>query len=119
RLPVGRARVDRALGDHLHRLVQRELLPARAVRAPVLDLVLAQRALDVRLRGLALRAEAAARDRAGGIALDVGDLAALDVDELAAADRAVGADRLDDVVGFVVARLQHSRALGPGGPAEA
>src|SRR5690349_2508055 len=48
------------LSDHLHRLVEGELLPVPAVRRAVLDLVLAQRALDVRLRGLALGAEAAA-----------------------------------------------------------
>ena len=42
----------------------------------------------------ALRAEPAARDRAVGVALDLGDPLVLDVDPLAAADRAVRADRL-------------------------
>jgi hypothetical protein len=46
------------------------------------------------------------------------DLAVLDVDELAAADRAVGADRLDDVIGLVDPRLQRLGALGPGGAPE-
>src|SRR6185437_1088910 len=104
--PVGRAGLDDPVDDHLHRFVERELLPARAVRPAVLDLVLAQRAPDIRLRGLSLRAEAAARDRAGGVALDVLDLAVLDVDELPAADRAVGTDRLNNVVGLLDAGAQ-------------
>src|SRR5262249_22578414 len=95
------ARPDGPLGGHLPRLGQRELLPAGAVRVPVLDVVLAERAVGVALRGLPLGTETAARDRARRIALDVGDLAALDVDELATTDRAVRTDRLDHVVGVV------------------
>jgi hypothetical protein len=60
RLPGLGAGADEPVDDHLHRVVERELLPLRAVRAPVLDPVLAQRALHVALRGLTLRAEAAA-----------------------------------------------------------
>ncbi len=83
------------------------------MRRPVLDHVLAGRALDHRPRGGALRAEAAARDRAVGIALDLGDPAILDVDPLAAADGAERADRLD---GFDPGgpRLQSSRSLRSG-----
>src|SRR5205085_2548515 len=38
RLPPFLARLDHAVGDHLGRVVQVELLPARSVRRPVLDL---------------------------------------------------------------------------------
>src|SRR5215216_7118600 len=38
-LPGRRARVDHAGGDHLHRLVERELFPLRAVRPAVLHRV--------------------------------------------------------------------------------
>src|SRR5205085_11335309 len=118
-LPRLGARADDSFADHLHRLVERELLPGVAVGAPILDLVLAQRALDVALRGLPLRTEAAPRDRACGIALDVRDLPVLDMDELAAADGAVRTDRLHHVVGLLDPRLHRPRLLGPGGLAEA
>src|SRR4029079_12640713 len=54
-LPALLARADDALGDHLHRLIERQLLPARAVGTAILDLVFPQRALHVALRGLPLR----------------------------------------------------------------
>jgi hypothetical protein len=50
---------------------------------------------------------------------DVRDLALLDVDELPAADRAVGADRLDDVVSVVDSCSQLSRPRRLGRLAEA
>src|SRR5581483_1815193 len=78
-------------------------------RPAVLHLVLAQGRLDVALRRLTLRAQAAARDGAGGVALDVRDLAVLHVHELAAADGAVRADRLHHVVGVVDARFEALR----------
>src|SRR6185369_4030953 len=108
-LPGPRARLDDAVGDHLHRLLERELLPIGAVRPPVLDLVLAERVVRVRLRRGALRAQPAARDRARRVALDLDDLAVLDVDELSAADGAVRADRVDDALGLVDARRQRPR----------
>src|SRR5204862_952817 len=98
--------------------VERELLPAGAVRAAVLDLVLAQRSLVHVLRSRALGAEPAARDGARRIALDLRDRALLDVDQLGAADGAEGADRVDDVVGVVYPRLQRAGALGAGGLAQ-
>src|SRR5439155_5370554 len=76
-LPRLGARLDDAVGDHLHRVLERELLPLLAVRAPVLDPVLAQGAVRVALRGLTLGAQSAAGDRAGRVALDVGDRAVL------------------------------------------
>src|SRR4029453_2361768 len=85
---------DYAIGDHLHRLLERERFPFGAVGTPVLDPVLAQRARHETLRGRALRAETTARDRACRIALDLRDLVAFGIDELPAADRTVRADGL-------------------------
>src|SRR5581483_12075481 len=68
------ARLDEALGDHVHRLLEPQLLPLRAVGAPIFDLVLADRAVDVALGGRALRAQAPAGDRRVRIALDLDDL---------------------------------------------
>src|SRR5204863_1716666 len=118
RLPRRRARLDDPVGAELHRRIEVELFPGVAVGPAVLDLVLAQRALDIALRGLPLRAQPTARDGARGIPLDVRHLAVLDVDELAAADRAVGADRLDDVVGLVDARRQALRSRRADGRAQ-
>ena len=111
-LPGLPPRLDHAVGDHVHRPVERELLPPRSVRAPVLDLVLAQRARHVVPRRGALRAQAAAGDRAVGVALDLRDRAVLDEHALPASDRAVRADRLDHALGTVRSRPQTSRA-GP------
>src|SRR5205085_2381659 len=96
----------------------RQLFPARAVRPPVLDPVLAQRALHEAERSGALRAEPPARDRAARVTLDLHDLAAFDVDELATADGTVGTDRGDDAVGVVDARSQRRAAFGAHRPAE-
>ena len=65
----------------------------------VLDAVLAQRPVVQALGRRALRAEAAARDRARGVAFDLCHGAVLDVDELPAADGAERADRVHDLVG--------------------
>src|SRR4051794_20193267 len=108
-LPARGARGDHAVGDHVHRLVELELLPLGAVRAAVLDLVLAHRALHHLLARRALRTEAAARDRAVGVTLDLRHLAVLHVDELGAADGAVGADRLHHLVRLAGARREHAR----------
>src|SRR5262249_17308616 len=110
-LPGACTCVDDAVGDHVHRLLERELLPVGAVRPPVLDLVLAHRARDVPARCGALRAETTARDRAVRIALDLDDLTALDVHARAAADGAVGTDRAHDRVCVVDARPQRGAAL--------
>src|SRR5262249_27018535 len=117
-LPRLLARAQEAVDDHLHRIVEGELLPPRAVRAAVLDLVLAQRALDVVLRRRALGAEAAACDRTRRVTFDLRLLAVLDVDELRAADRAVGTDRADDLVGLVDPRSERLRARRLDGLAE-
>ena len=90
---------DGAPGRFVHRRDQVELLPPRPVRAAVLDPVLAGLAGDQAPGRRALGTEAATRDRAGRITLDLDDLLVLDVDELAAADRAVGTHRSDDAVG--------------------
>src|SRR5207247_7864295 len=85
-LPRLRARRDDAVGDHVHRVLERQRLPRRSMGWPVLDAILAQRALDEVLRRRALRAEAPARDRALRVALDLRDLPVLDEDQLAAPD---------------------------------
>src|SRR3954452_9516778 len=110
-LPRAATRLYHAVGDHVHRLVQSQLLPVRAVGRAVLDPVLAQLAGDEVLGGRALRTQAAARDRAVRIALDLGDGAVLDVHLLAAADRAVGADRVDHAGCLRRARAQLARRL--------
>src|SRR5262249_21197662 len=76
---------EHAVGDHLHRLVEPELLPLGGVRPPVLHALLPERARHEALASRALRAEAAARERAVRVALDLGHAAVLDVDELCAA----------------------------------
>src|SRR6185312_5978094 len=111
--PGLRAGFHEPLGDHVHRAVEVEVLPLRAVRRPVFELVLADRAVDVSLRCRTLRAQPAARDRGVGIALDLDDLLVLDVDPLAAADSAVGTDRLHDAVCRLGARGELPRALRP------
>src|SRR5581483_12461809 len=105
-LPALLPGLEDAVGDHVHRLVQVELLPLRRARRPVLHLVLAQRARRIALRRLSLRAEAAARDGARRVALDMGDLAVLHVHELAAADRAERTDRRDDALRVADPRAQ-------------
>ena len=93
-LPVVLARGDHALGDHVHRLLELELLPLGAARAAVLHLRQAARLLDQLARGGALGAERALVDRRARVALDVHQLAVARVDHLAAAHGAVGADGL-------------------------
>ena len=91
-LPGLLAGLYEAVGDHVDRRLQVEVLPLGGERPAVLDPVLAHGALDkVAGRG-ALRTEPAAGDWAVGVALYLGDLAVLDVDLLPAAYRAVRAD---------------------------
>ena len=93
-LPGLAAGVEHAVGDHLHRRVELEVLPLRPVRTAVPDLRDAGRAGDQRLARAALGAEPAAVDRRVGVALDLDDLLVLHVHVLRAADGAVGADAL-------------------------
>jgi hypothetical protein len=118
-LPARVARCDQAVGDHVHRRVEVELLPLGAVRAAVLDLVLARRVLVQAARGRALGHRRPREIGESGIALDLDDLLVLDVDALAAAHRAVRADRPGHPVGRARARLQSLRRLGAGRLAEA
>src|SRR6266498_2669406 len=117
-LPGLLAGLDDPVGDHLHGPLERELLPLGAMGPPVLDLGLAQRGGDQALGRRALGAEATARDRAVGVALDLGDLLVLHEHELAATDRAVGADRADHPVRLLRARGQRPRPLRLGAFAE-
>src|SRR5215218_9751909 len=93
-LPAGLAGGDQALGDHVHRRLELELLPLRPARAAVLDLLEAAGLHDELAGGAALRAQRPLVDRRARVALDVDQLAVAGVDDLAAADRAVGADGL-------------------------
>src|SRR5262249_8912151 len=108
-----------AVGDHLHCLLEGKLLPARSVGPSVLDAVLAGRALDVALRGLALRTEPAARDGARRVALDVRHAPVPDVDELTAPHRAVGADRSHRALRAGDPGLERPRPLRSGGTTDA
>src|SRR3954462_15516804 len=96
-LPVALARLDHALGDHVHRALELDLLPLGPVRAAVQDLVQPAGLLDELARRRALRAQRALVDRRARVALDVDELAVARVDDLPAADRAVGAHRLGDL----------------------
>ena len=97
-LPVALARGDHALGDHVHRRLELELLPLGAVRAAVAGPSCSRPGLlDQLARGRALRAQRALVDRRARVALDVDQLAVARVDELAAADGAVRADGLRDL----------------------
>src|SRR5829696_1092837 len=93
-LPVVLAGADDALGDHVHRRLELDLLPLRPARPAVLDLGEATGLLDQLARGRALRAQRALVDRRARVALDVDELAVAGVHDLTAADGAVGADRL-------------------------
>src|SRR5581483_7748032 len=110
-LPTRPPRRDDAVGDHVHRVVEREVLPLRRVRPAVLDAVLTGGAGGELQRRRALRAQPAAADGRVGITLDLRDLAVLDVDELAAPDGAVRAHRLRDVIGGLGTGAQPRRAL--------
>ena len=112
------ARLDDAVGDHVHRLLERELLPFGGVGAPVLP-VLAQRAVDQALRRRSLGAQPAAGDRARRIAFDLGHLAVLDVDVLRRSRRRSTGRPRDDAVGAVDARVEGLRPGRLRGLAEA
>ena len=98
------ARVEHPVGDHVHRRVEVELLPLGGVRRAVAHLGQALRPGDQLLARRTLGAQAASRDRAVRVALDLDDLAVFDVHLLRAPDRAERADRVRDVVGFGGAR---------------
>src|SRR4051794_14716059 len=108
-LPGLGARPDHPVGDHLHRRVEVEILPLGPVRPAILDLRLAATAGDQLLGGTALGAEPPAADRRVGIAFDLDDLLILHEDPLAAADRAGGADALDDAISGFRPRRQFGR----------
>src|ERR1700737_3846309 len=92
RLPVVGTGPDHAVGDHLHRLVERDLAPAPAIRRTVFHRVLAQRPVD-QLSGCgALRTEPAPRNRAVRVALNLGHHTVLDEDTLPTTHGAEGAD---------------------------
>src|SRR5947209_10904332 len=76
-LPALTARLDDAVGDHVHRPIEGQLLPVAAVRTAVLHLVLARRTGGELQRGRALRTQPAAADRRVGVTFDLDDLAAL------------------------------------------
>src|SRR5438270_148317 len=118
-LPGGVPGGDDAVGDHVHRLVERELLPSGAVGPPILDLELPRGAVHQLLTGRALRAKTAAGDGAGRVTLDLGDLLAFDVHQLAATHGAVRADRPDDLVCGLGPRSERFGVSGLGSSAEA
>src|SRR4051812_27881366 len=87
-----------ALGDHLHRLLERDDFPFRPARPPVQALVDAMRAGDELEGGGALRTEAATRNGRVFVTLDVEDAPILDEDLLSATDGAVRTNALDRLV---------------------
>src|SRR5699024_10733926 len=111
-LPVLPAGLDEAVGDHVHRRVEIEVLPLGRVRAAVAHRGLAEVGVRELLAGRALGAQPAAGDRGLRVPLDLDDLAVLMEDALAAADGAVGADALGHAIGRAGAR---HRAAGPRG----
>src|SRR5699024_8704864 len=94
-LPEPLAGVEHAVGDHLERGVEVDLLPLGRVRLAVQDAGDPSRIGDELLARRALGAEAAAGDGTVVVALDLDDPTVLDVDVLSAADRAERADALD------------------------
>src|SRR5205085_1156211 len=101
-----------ALGDHLHRLLERDGFPPLAAGRPVEHPLFAMVAGDELERRRSLGTEASLGDRRIGVALDVDDLLALDVDELAAPDGTIGTDGADGAVRRLRAWLQRR---GPAG----
>jgi hypothetical protein len=109
---------DHPVGDHVHRLVERQVLPLGGVRRPVPHLVLPLRTGDQGPCGGALGAQPASRDRRIGITLDLGDLPVLHEDALTAAHRAVWADGPHHLIGRGRAGLHLVGAAGADGVAE-
>src|SRR5690606_17074244 len=66
-LPAGVTGRQHAVGDHVHRRVEVEVLPLGPAGAAVADLLLPQRPGDQLLGRRAAGAQAAARDGAGGV----------------------------------------------------
>src|SRR5690606_6738878 len=93
-LPPVPAGLDEAVGDHVDRGVEGQLLPVGRVGGAIEDLGLPARGVDELLAGGALRAQPAAGDRRVGVTLDLDDPLVLDEHALAASHRAVGADAL-------------------------
>src|SRR5204863_4485061 len=90
-LPSLATRRDDAVGDHVHRGVEREVFPVLAVRPAVAHLVLTVRARGELQAGRPLRAEPPAADRRVGVALDLDHPAVAHEHVLAAPDGAVRA----------------------------
>src|SRR5690606_16649268 len=76
RLPAALAGGDHALGDHVHRGLELELLPRRRARPAVEDLREPPGLLDELARGRALGAQRPLVDGRARVALDVDELAA-------------------------------------------
>src|SRR5918997_1161545 len=103
------------LGDHVERLVEREVLPLARVRPAVTDLGPTVRRDVHSERGRALRAERAGVYGAVGVPLDVYDAPVAVVDERGATDRAVGTHAhrpFDALVGDAGPDLPGRRAYG-------
>src|SRR4051794_27746067 len=80
-LPAVLAGGDDTLGDHVHRLLELDLLPLGPARLAVADLGEAAGLLDELPRRRPLRAERALVDRGARVALDVDELAVARVDD--------------------------------------
>src|SRR5581483_6758628 len=109
---------DDALGDHVHRLSERQLLPPGPVGSAVANGRQATRCLDQTPRRRALGAQPAPGDRAVGIAFDGGDPPVLHEDALATADRAVRTHRRHDALGTGGPGPERGGARRPGGETE-
>src|SRR5206468_3211966 len=96
-LPARLAGGDDPVGDHVHGLLEIELLPLGTVGPAVEDLGEPSGLLDELARGGALRAQRALIDRRARVALDVDELTAARVHELATADGAEGTHRFSDL----------------------
>jgi hypothetical protein len=92
KLRMGRA-WSRVVGDHVHRRLERQVLPFRPTR-PYRTVGQPARLLHELAGSRALRAQRALVDRRARVALDVDQLASACMDDLPASHRAGGADRL-------------------------
>ena len=108
-LPVRVARALHALGDHVHRRLERQLGPLGPVRLAIEHAIRAMVPGDQLVGRRALGTKAPFADRRFGIAFDVGDPLILHVDQLPATDGAIGADRSHDPIRALRARAQRAR----------